>query len=147
MATEGRSRTRCFTTSELQRSYKWHLHFVVHKEGHWGIGLCAKWPGSHRASSKPPAQWGSSLALGMDEILFHHSQACLLFAIHKIFSNPSLEKKYPKPVLFSNAIRTELIAEEHAILLEHFSIHCILHSGTETVKHMEGAQEMVTDDN
>lgn len=58
-----------------------------------------------------------------------------------------LEKKYPNPVLFSDAIKTELIAEEHAILLEHFSIHCVFHSGTETVKHMEGAQEMVTDDN
>lgn len=57
------------------------------------------------------------------------------------------KKKYPKPVLFSDAIRTELIAEEHAILLEHFSVHCVFHSGTETVKHMEEAQEMVTDDN
>lgn len=148
MDTGGRSRTRCLTTSGLQRPYKWHLHFVVHREGHWGIGLCAKWPGSHRASSKPPAQWESTLALGRDGIFFHHSQASLLFEVHKIFSNPSLEKKkYHKPVLFSDAIRTELIAKEHAILLEHFSIHCIFHSGTETAKHMEGAQEMVTDNN
>lgn len=148
MAAEGRSRTKCFTTPGLQRPFKWHLHFVVHKEGLWGIRLCAKWPGSHRASSKHPAQWESLLVLDRDGIFFHLSQAGLLFAVHKVFSNPSLEKKkYPKSVLFSDAIRTELIAEEHAILLEHFNTHCVFHTGTETVKHMEGAQEMVTDDN
>lgn len=148
MAAEGSSRTRCFTASGLKKPFKWHLHFVVHKEGLWGTGLCAKWPASHRAGSKHPAQWASPLVLGTDGIFFHHSQAGLLFAVHKVFSNPSLEKKNtPSLVLFSGAIRTELIAEEHAILLEHFSVHCVFHSGTETVKHMEEAQEMVTDDN
>lgn len=99
MAAEGSSRTRCFTASGLKRPFKWHLHFVVHKEGLWGTGLCAKWPASHRAGSKHPAQWASPLVLGMDGIFFHHSQAGLLFAVHKVFSNPSLEKEIPQACL------------------------------------------------
>lgn len=50
--------------------------------GYWPM---AKWPGSHRASSKHPAQGESPLVLGMDGIFFHHSQAGLLFAVHKVF--------------------------------------------------------------
>lgn len=38
MAAGDRSRTRCLTTSGLQRLFKWHLHFVVHKEGFGVLG-------------------------------------------------------------------------------------------------------------
>lgn len=75
---------------------------------------------------------------GMDGIFYHHPQADFLVVVKKAFFKSLLRKKYPKPVFFSGAIRTELIAEEHALLFEHFSIRYVFHGGTTTAKHMEG---------